>query len=139
MLHLAVAALAVISVTLPWMGSVRADPDLYWNIWAGNFVLDHAALPRTDFLSFTADGQPWVLHSWLSAVVFATVYRAGGDSGLAALRAALLLATSAVLMRLFLARCGHLLVSTLCLLAALPILSYFTTASHGYWSPGVGV
>ena len=42
------------------------DSDSFWQIKIGQWILDHRALPYTDFYSFTRPRQPWVSTPWLS-------------------------------------------------------------------------
>ncbi|MCC8965894.1 hypothetical protein H8A95_27135 [Bradyrhizobium sp. Pear76] len=65
-----------------------ADPDTYWQIAVGRWILDHHALPSVDIYSFTKAGQPWVSSSWLAQVLFAKAYDLAGWTGPAALAAA---------------------------------------------------
>jgi hypothetical protein len=57
------------------------DPDTYWHIAVGQWILDHGALPRVDIYSFTKAGEPWISTSWLAQVMFAEVYDWAGWSG----------------------------------------------------------
>ncbi|EJN12497.1 hypothetical protein PMI42_04155 [Bradyrhizobium sp. YR681] len=50
------------------------DSDSFWQIKIGQWILDHRALPYTDFYSFTRPGAPWVSTSWLSQALFALSY-----------------------------------------------------------------
>jgi hypothetical protein len=50
------------------------DSDSFWQIKIGQWILDHHALPYTDFYSFTRPGEPWISTSWLSQVLFAISY-----------------------------------------------------------------
>lgn len=50
------------------------DSDSFWQIKIGQWILDHHALPTTDFYSFTRPGAPWISTSWLSQVLFALSY-----------------------------------------------------------------
>lgn len=53
------------------------DSDTLWQIKVGQWILAHGAMPTTDVFSFTRTGAPWISSSWLSQVLFASVY--GGD------------------------------------------------------------
>lgn len=55
-----------------------ADPDFWWHLRAGQYILENAAIPRTDPFTFTAQGKEWITHEWLSEVVIFGVYRIGG-------------------------------------------------------------
>lgn len=65
--------------------SMLSDGDTGWHIAAGNWILDHRAVPTVDPFSYTFAGKPWVAHEWLSEVLMALVYRAAGWSGIAVL------------------------------------------------------
>ena len=57
------------------------DSDSFWQIRIGQWILDHRALPYTDFYSFTRFGEPWISTSWLSQVLFAVTYAQWGWAG----------------------------------------------------------
>jgi hypothetical protein len=65
------------------------DPDYYWHLKTGEYIVTHAALPAGDIFSFTRAGQPWVLHEWLFEALLYGVASAFGETGVAALRATL--------------------------------------------------
>jgi hypothetical protein len=64
------------------------DPDTYWHIAVGRWILDHGTFPQVDIYSFTRDGEPWISTSWLAQVLFAKAYEWAGWSGSVALAAA---------------------------------------------------
>ena len=57
---------------------MSTDPDLWWHMAAGRFILDTGSVPQTDPFSFTAAGRPWVAHEWLAEIAIYLIYRAGG-------------------------------------------------------------
>ena len=57
---------------------VLDDPDVFWHLRFGRWILDHHAVPRTEIFTYTALGRPLVAHEWLSEVVFALLFSAGG-------------------------------------------------------------
>jgi hypothetical protein len=57
------------------------DPDTFWHIAAGRWMIEHRAVPRTDPFSFTFAGRPWVTHEWLSEVALAAAFDLAGWSG----------------------------------------------------------
>lgn len=57
------------------------DSDSFWQIKIGQWILDHGAMPTTDFYSFTRTGAPWISTSWLSQVMFAFSYAQWGWAG----------------------------------------------------------
>ena len=84
-----VAGLALAGLML-FAPAVLNDPDTYWHIAAGQWILDHGRVPRADVFSHTRAGAPWVPHEWLSEVLMALAWRAGSWPGLLMLFAATL-------------------------------------------------
>jgi len=57
------------------------DGDTFWHIAAGRWMIAHAAVPPTDPFSFTFVGRPWITHEWLTEVMMAGAFLAGGWAG----------------------------------------------------------
>jgi len=83
-LYVALAALSLALVTPP------GDPDTYWHLASGKWMLEHGALLRTDVFSSTVNGQPYSVGEWLGQIVLYAAYLAGGWSGLVILRGLLI-------------------------------------------------
>ena len=79
------------------------DPDIYWHVTVGNWIAAHRALPHRDAFSLTMAGKPWIAKEWLSQLIFAAVFGAGGWAGIAVAAAAAISLTFALLAR-FLSR-----------------------------------
>ncbi|MBI3199579.1 MAG: hypothetical protein HYZ40_19125 [Rhodospirillales bacterium] len=79
-----------------------ADPDSHWHIAVGNWMLAHGTAPTVDTFSFTFAGQPWIAKEWLSQLLLALAYNAGGWGGVTALSAAAVGASFALLLRFLL-------------------------------------
>ena len=90
-------ACVVAAVALPTAMRSQAGPDLWWHVHTGQRILDDARIPAVDDLSYTAPGEAWANHEWLTQVVFAWVHGAMGGTGLVLLRAVLFVATVALL------------------------------------------
>ena len=54
------------------------DPDLWWHLSNGRLMVATATIPHADVYSFSAAGQPWVMHEWLADLGMYAVYHAGG-------------------------------------------------------------
>jgi hypothetical protein len=54
------------------------DPDTFWHIAVGRLILQTGSFPWIDQLSHTFQGHPWIAEQWLSQVIFALMYDAGG-------------------------------------------------------------
>ena len=68
--------------------SLLQDPDVFWHIRTGQWILDHMQFPTVDVFSHTANGNPWVPTEWLSEIFLALAYNFGGWRALVALAAA---------------------------------------------------
>ena len=54
-----------------------ADPDFWWHLRTGQFILETGTIPHGDIFSYTNAGRPWVTHEWLSQVFIYTLYGIG--------------------------------------------------------------
>ena len=52
--------------------------DFWWHLKMGEVIASTGSIPRTDIFSFTAAGQPFIIHNWLAEVIYYGVYRTGG-------------------------------------------------------------
>ena len=64
-----------------WQGTVFNDPDTFWHIAAGGWMIDHRQVLHKDIFSYTYTGGPWASHEWLAEVVMAGAYKLGGWTG----------------------------------------------------------
>ncbi len=74
-----------------------ADPDLWGHIAFGRLILHLGHLPPRDIYSYSAYGLPWRDHEWLSEVILALCYKAGGIRGLKLFKFACTAATMTLL------------------------------------------
>jgi hypothetical protein len=58
------------------------DPDVWWHIKQGEFILTTHHVPTKDIYSLTLAGKPWMAYEWLGDILLATMYRLGGMRGL---------------------------------------------------------
>jgi len=79
------AAATVVTILVMFGSRLIQDGDPYWHIAAGRWILEHGYVPTTDPFSYTFEGRPWVAHEWLSEVLMALAYDAGGIAALRAL------------------------------------------------------
>jgi hypothetical protein len=69
------------------------DPDIWWHLKTGQFIIEHKSIPHTDPFSFTRAGERWIAHEWLTEVLLYQVYRIAGKGGLIVIFAVVLSAT----------------------------------------------
>ena len=77
------------------------DPDLWWHLRTGQWIVETGHVPHSDPFSFTRAGHAWVSHEWLSEVVFYELWKHGGAAALIVFAA---MVTTAGFMLLYL-RC----------------------------------
>lgn len=96
-------ASAVSIAGLAWVLMLRpqVDPDFWWHLRVAEFVRDTGDVPRTDFLSWQALGEPWVAHSWLHDVAMLSAYSVGGASAVGVIGALMAAAVVLLVYRLF--------------------------------------
>jgi hypothetical protein len=76
------------------------DPDIWWHLRNGRWILDHAAVPVTDPFSVYGMDKPWVAYSWLFDTFIAAVHGRFGLVGVAAYEIAVRLALGIALFHL---------------------------------------
>jgi hypothetical protein len=60
------------------------DPDFWWHLRTGQYIVQTHSVPHHDLFSYTRAGQPWITHEWLSEVIMYLLYRLGGWVALSA-------------------------------------------------------
>jgi hypothetical protein len=58
------------------------DPDLWWHLRTGQWIVETGHVPHSDPFSFTRAGQAWVSHEWLSEVAFYELWKHAGPPAL---------------------------------------------------------
>src|SRR5690349_1012473 len=103
------------------------DPDTYSHLALGRWIIDHGAVPGVDPFSANFRGTHWLAFEWLSEVVFALAYTAGGWIGMAAVASAATAAAFGLLTR-FLLRELRPIAALSGVLVALPLTAPHTLA-----------
>ncbi len=111
-------------VSLPLLAGVEADADLFWHILTGQRILANQALPLVDDWSYTASGNPWINHEWLSQALMAKVWEIFGNPGLLMMRALVFLVTAFCLGASVWRRCPDPLWATLLFVLPLWVFSF---------------
>lgn len=75
------------------------DPDSYWHLVVGRWIIDHGAVPHADPFSFTFAGKPWIAKEWLSQLIYVGAYNLAGWTGMVVLAAAAIALAYAILAR----------------------------------------
>lgn len=103
------------------------DPDIWWHLKTGEYILANHAVPTSDPFSFTCYGQPWVAHEWLSEVIFFSIFSHFGLIGIILTKSLLICGLFAGIYFLVRAKLNNymavLIVTALCGLASMPLWS----------------
>ncbi len=102
-----------------------ADFDLWWRLATGRLIHESGELPRRDVFSYLPTMEPWVLHGWLTDLLFYTLNRVfNGGEGLQLLRWSLLLGSLYLCWITARLRGGSTLSAVLCLLLTREVFSF---------------
>ncbi|WP_137896157.1 hypothetical protein [Ramlibacter sp. 2FC] len=126
---LIVGSLVYLLVFFHWEKLLR-DGDTYWHIAAGQWILEHGAVPAKDPFSHTMRGAAWTAHEWLSEVVLALAHAAGGWSAVVALTALAFAVTVALLVRALLQILEPIYALMLAALAVLMTTAHLLARPH---------
>ena len=58
------------------------DPDLWWHLRTGQWILEHGRVPMEDPFSVYGMGKPWIAYSWLFEILVYGLFRKLGLSGI---------------------------------------------------------
>ncbi len=58
------------------------DPDFWWHLKTGQYIVETRSIPHTDIFSSLRFGSEWVTHEWLSEVLIYSVFRTLSYGGL---------------------------------------------------------
>lgn len=75
-------ALALTAVFLVRVSGPICTEDLFWQMAQGKHILETGQIPHTDLYSHTASGHEDLPQEWLSEVIFESVFRIAGFSGI---------------------------------------------------------
>ncbi|MFC1857521.1 hypothetical protein ACFL9U_05760 [Thermodesulfobacteriota bacterium] len=74
--------LLVTSIFFKLYNQLDADYDLWWHIFFGQENLAKGTVETFDVYSFTASGQLYINHEWLSEIFLGAIYGIGGQTAL---------------------------------------------------------
>jgi hypothetical protein len=95
---LALCSLLILLASLTFRARLAVrDPDIWWHLETGNWILQHHAVPYVGIFSRTAATHPWIAYSWLYEVLMSCAYSWFGLVGFAMYGILLTLAVAFVL------------------------------------------
>lgn len=63
------------------------EPDVWWQLLSGRWMLENGQITRTDPFSFTMAGRPWINVKWLYEIIIAGFEKLAGPEGVILLQA----------------------------------------------------
>jgi hypothetical protein len=78
------------------------DPDIWWHLETGQYIVEHKSVPHTDPFSYTRAGERWVAHEWLTDILLYVLDVTTGFGGMIVVFAVILCAAFFLLYL----RCG---------------------------------
>jgi hypothetical protein len=79
---------------------VVADPDIWWHLRVGEWILQHHAVPRVAIFSAPLAGTPWLAYSWLFELLTVKLFQWLGLAGIVAYSSAMVLAITVALFHM---------------------------------------
>jgi hypothetical protein len=77
LVFLVMAVIFILATARPFI-----DPDFWWHLKTGQYIVETRSIPHTDIFSTSRFGSEWVTHEWLSEVFMYGVFRTLGYVGL---------------------------------------------------------
>ena len=84
------------------------EPDIWWQLLSGRWMLDNGEITRSDMFSYTMEGTKWVNTKWLYEVLIAAVEKGLGPHGVMLLQAIVNVAIVYLLLRIVSMMTRHL-------------------------------
>ena len=102
--QIAQAVVVALLFAVPALISVHSvgpsDPDVWWHLRTGEWILQHHAVPHVDPFSATGAGKPWQAYSWLFEVLIFQLLQRFGMVGLLGYTAGMVLAITVAMRHL---------------------------------------
>ena len=120
------AATVIVSLLLFAMSSrVAVDPDMWWHLRLGEYIMENGRPAYTDIFSHSNGGELHRNHSWLAQVIMLSLWRLSGHLGLTLFVSSL--ATGGMLL-LFRAGSGSIYMQGF-------VLVFGAACAGAFWSP----
>lgn len=104
-----------------------ADPDIWWHLRTGEWILQHHAVPSVDAFSGPLAGKPWLAYSWLFELALAKLFQWLGLVGIVSYSAAMILAITVAMYHMVRRLQGDFTLAVLLTFAALFSMGHLYT------------
>lgn len=89
--------------------SLLNDGDTGFHIRAGEYILEHNSIPRTDIFSYLSPPPEWTAHEWLAEVIMAVIHKEMGLTGVVVFYVILITLSFYILFKLLEKCCENVL------------------------------
>jgi len=111
--------------------SLLGDGDTGWHIRTGQYILEHHSVPTHDLFSFSRPHAPWFAWEWLTDVLYALSFRAGGLKAIVLMAGFMISLFATVVLRYTLWQGANVLVAAFTTLVAMGASSmHFLARPH---------
>lgn len=83
------------------------DPDVWWHVRVGSWIVQHRSFPQTGIFSRTAASQPWRAYSWGYELLISRVYESFSFMGMGVFGALLTIAVALTILWMLLRLSGR--------------------------------
>src|SRR4029077_10726890 len=73
----------VLIVIASLFATAEQDPDFWWHIRIGRWMVDNHRLPATDIFTYTVPNHVWTDHEYLTEILMWLLYSGAGTVGIA--------------------------------------------------------
>jgi hypothetical protein len=77
-----VGAVLILALALGTFQSDSSNPDLFWHLRTGQWIVENRAIPHTDMYSFSRSGLEWIDSQWLFQTILYGFFFVFGEAGI---------------------------------------------------------
>jgi len=117
----------IVILAVTWLAGISsvlkpktvADPDIWWHLATGEWILRNGHVPYMEPFSWTTAGRGYVAYTWAFDIATAWIYHHAGLFGILLATSLILLGIAVLLFALVYERSGGLVQSSLLIVAAM--------------------
>lgn len=95
-----IATLIATPALMSLHAGVMSDPDIWWHLRTGEWIVQHHAVPHVDPFSIFGMGKPWQAYSWLFELVVYQLFQRWGLLGIVLYTSLMVAAITAAIFHL---------------------------------------
>ncbi len=106
------------------------EPDIWWQLLTGRWMLESGNVTRTDTFSYTMEGTSWVNVKWLYEVVIATLEKLGGPHMVLLLQVGVNVAIAYLLLKTMKLLYGQLSIKKSAFFSVIAVYLFFALSEY---------